>query len=149
MMSPPPQVQIQRVFDTSQRQDGSSSLCPGIGQWIWNGSSLRRPGYAEPAQKLDFPAPQAGLRLINRKSGLSVAQGNRGLIGVLDNAGKLPVHRITDLLSMTPGLCLKARGFYFSLFCLLSTPPLRGMRRSTRRGLSRAWQNRFRHQLPA
>jgi hypothetical protein len=34
MMSPLPQVHIQRLFGSSQRQEGSSSLCPGIGQWI-------------------------------------------------------------------------------------------------------------------
>ena len=54
------------------------------------GFFLRRPADPEPAQKLDFPAVKGGLRLINRKTGLSVAQGNRFPIRVFDNAGKLP-----------------------------------------------------------
>ena len=89
------------------------------------GSFLRGPGYPEPAQEFDFPSPQGRLRLIDGKTG--VAQGNRGLIGVVDNAGELSLHRITDHLSMTPGLPLKARGFSFSYRRRLSGP-----RRSTK-----------------
>ena len=32
MRSPLPQVQIQRVLESSHRQDGRLSLCPGMGQ---------------------------------------------------------------------------------------------------------------------
>ena len=58
----------------------------------------RRPGDPEPAQEFEFPATQAGFRLLDRRARL--AQDNRLLIRVLDDAAGIPAHGLSDLLWM-------------------------------------------------
>src|SRR5271166_4563580 len=85
-----------RVVPTPRR---APVLVSGDGAGDVRGLFPRGPGDPEPAQEFEFPAAQAGFRLVDRKARL--AQDNRFLIRVLDDAAGIPAHGISDLLGMT------------------------------------------------